>query len=295
MVVKSTNPKVPHFNAPIYLENKVRQRPLHPQTPSACPPNLQLAARLKHQTLTLVPDCHRQSRRSPRPHQPSLLHHQALRRHPSDLLQARRQVLHCRREAAPAGAFPAQAQAAPGSGRQQGQEARRRAWRCSWWTRGTPWWRRARWPRRFKRRFRRWCSRRCRRSTWSWRLLARWSWRCRSGQVNGDLREICGNLLILLLRGSVYLSRRQSWRRRLGAIGPFYCENTWPYQNGPAGTLRAINPFVYPWDSMAYVLLDATKCGGRGRGKRDCLHKKQTTQRIPAGLRSYMGLWAGNC
>ncbi|KAK4124208.1 Gar1-domain-containing protein [Parathielavia appendiculata] len=24
MVVESTNPKIPHFNAPIYLENKVR-------------------------------------------------------------------------------------------------------------------------------------------------------------------------------------------------------------------------------------------------------------------------------
>lgn len=28
MVVESTNPKIPHFNAPIYLENKVR-----PQSP----------------------------------------------------------------------------------------------------------------------------------------------------------------------------------------------------------------------------------------------------------------------
>lgn len=27
MVVESTNPKVPHFNAPIYLENKVRPAP----------------------------------------------------------------------------------------------------------------------------------------------------------------------------------------------------------------------------------------------------------------------------
>lgn len=27
MVVESTNPKVPHFNAPIYLENKVRSSP----------------------------------------------------------------------------------------------------------------------------------------------------------------------------------------------------------------------------------------------------------------------------
>ncbi len=27
MVVESTNPKVPHFNAPIYLENKVRRFP----------------------------------------------------------------------------------------------------------------------------------------------------------------------------------------------------------------------------------------------------------------------------
>jgi H/ACA ribonucleoprotein complex subunit 1 len=27
MVVESTNPKVPHFNAPIYLENKVRLPP----------------------------------------------------------------------------------------------------------------------------------------------------------------------------------------------------------------------------------------------------------------------------
>jgi hypothetical protein len=37
MVVESTNPKVPHFNAPIYLENKVRRFPqLHtiPPLPS---------------------------------------------------------------------------------------------------------------------------------------------------------------------------------------------------------------------------------------------------------------------
>ena len=27
MVIESTNPKVPHFNAPIYLENKVRLLP----------------------------------------------------------------------------------------------------------------------------------------------------------------------------------------------------------------------------------------------------------------------------
>ena len=29
MVIESTNPKVPHFNAPIYLENKVRLPPQH--------------------------------------------------------------------------------------------------------------------------------------------------------------------------------------------------------------------------------------------------------------------------
>lgn len=29
MVVESTNTKVPHFNAPIYLENKVRLKVLH--------------------------------------------------------------------------------------------------------------------------------------------------------------------------------------------------------------------------------------------------------------------------
>jgi hypothetical protein len=30
MVCESVNPKIPYFNAPIYLENKVRHRPIHP-------------------------------------------------------------------------------------------------------------------------------------------------------------------------------------------------------------------------------------------------------------------------
>ena len=47
-----------------------------------------------------------QDRRGAGPHQPGLLHHQAHRRHPGRLLQARRQVLHRFRETASHGTLP---------------------------------------------------------------------------------------------------------------------------------------------------------------------------------------------
>ena len=159
MVVESTNPKVPHFNAPIYLENKVRYPP-HPVSRSLLP-------RLLTQTL----DGSRQGRRGPRPHKPSLLHHQALRGHPGDLVQVRRQVLHCRREATTPRAVPPQAEA-PSGKRQQGQEAQPR--------RRSPW--RTRWPRWFLARRSWW-----RRQGWLWRVKRRRRFRCAAGRQRGLL------------------------------------------------------------------------------------------------------------
>lgn len=172
MVVESTNPKVPHFNAPIYLENKVRY--LSPQfNLFSLPPQL----------LTQTPDSSRQGRRGPRPYKPSLLHHQALRGHPGDLVQVRRQVLHCRREATTPRAVPPQAEASSGIC-QQGQEAqprRRSPWRTRWSRRflaRRPWWRRQGWLWRVKRR--QWF--RCAAGRQGWLLTGRWwprRWRFR--------------------------------------------------------------------------------------------------------------------
>lgn len=66
---------------------------------------------LQRPNLPREQDGRRQSRRGPRPHQPGLLHRQALRGHPGRLLQGGRQVLHRPREAAAPRQVPAQAQA----------------------------------------------------------------------------------------------------------------------------------------------------------------------------------------
>jgi hypothetical protein len=85
MFCESINTKIPYFNAPIYLENKVHI--------------------LRHGTwrgkwADPAIDTHWQSRRNPRPVEPGLLHHQASRGHTSQVLQSWRQVLHRRRQAA---------------------------------------------------------------------------------------------------------------------------------------------------------------------------------------------------
>jgi hypothetical protein len=77
IVCESVNVKIPYFNAPIYLENKVCSlENLDEVTPNA----------------SVDPD--RKSRRDPRPAQPSLLHYQAARGYSGELVQRRRQVLH---------------------------------------------------------------------------------------------------------------------------------------------------------------------------------------------------------
>ena len=81
MVCESNNPKIPYFNAPIYLENKVG---------SVCANYMAMADSL---------DSHWQSGRSAWSDQSSPLYDQASGRYCRYVFQFRRQVLYRRRQA----------------------------------------------------------------------------------------------------------------------------------------------------------------------------------------------------
>lgn len=78
MVCESVNPKIPYFNAPIYLENKV-------QTPEICRWAIYLTKGI---------DCNWKGRRSSGTHQSALLHDKAPRRNCGCVFQNRGQILH---------------------------------------------------------------------------------------------------------------------------------------------------------------------------------------------------------
>jgi hypothetical protein len=84
MFCESSNPKIPYFNAPIYLENKVH-------IPDFISGNMAEA--------NVRPDTYWQSRRDPRTDQPGLLHDKDARRHTGKVIQEGRQGLHWRRQA----------------------------------------------------------------------------------------------------------------------------------------------------------------------------------------------------
>lgn len=79
MVCESVNPKIPYFNAPIYLENKVIYAIRNTRVVSMS---------------DTIPDHDRKSRRDIGAHQSSLLHNQASRGHCGYIVQVRGQVLH---------------------------------------------------------------------------------------------------------------------------------------------------------------------------------------------------------
>ena len=81
MLCESVNPKIPYFNAPIYLENKVNW--MARRNVSVWKANVDL-------------DCHWQSRRDTRTHQPSLLHNKTARGYRGYIFQDRGQILHRR-------------------------------------------------------------------------------------------------------------------------------------------------------------------------------------------------------
>src|ERR1700722_9855121 len=84
IVCESINPKIPYFNAPIYLENKVRTLNA-PSTPESW--------------LTFMADVNRQGGRNTGSNQPSLLHNKTARGYSSHFFQVWRQILHRRRQA----------------------------------------------------------------------------------------------------------------------------------------------------------------------------------------------------
>lgn len=77
MVCESINPKIPYFNAPIYLENKVHRF------------GQSINNNFLAMELTIIAiDAHWQGRRGSWPHQPGVLHHQAPGGHCRNFIQA---------------------------------------------------------------------------------------------------------------------------------------------------------------------------------------------------------------